>query len=358
MLDISRNRILVVATSGLVLLGVGQAPASAAPLPMPQVVASGLNGPFSVAYGQGRLFVAESGAGQVSAVDLASGAKSVVVADLNGPSGVAAVGGGSLAVITGGSEVPDASTYNGSASIFTVRDGRATLVADLQAYELANNPDGQPQFDSDGVPLDALSNPYSIAAGRGQTLALVADAGANAVLAISRSGDVSTFFVPPLVTSGPCASVPNNDPRQLGCDPVPTGVAYGPGGTVWVSTASALVPGQGRVYVLDGRTRAVIRTITGLSAPTGLAVAADGTAYVSEVLFNLSEDPALDPADVGRVVRIAPSGAQSTAAVTMPTGLAWHGGTLYSTAWSLAGLFLGIPDAGQVVTVPAGAFTT
>ena len=41
----------------------------------------------------------------------------------------------------------------------------------------------------------------------------------------------------------------------------------------------------------------------------------------------------------------------------MPIGLVWHeGGALYSTAWSVAGLFLGILDAGQVVQVRQSAF--
>ncbi len=39
----------------------------------------------------------------------------------------------------------------------------------------------------------------------------------------------------------------------------------------------------------------------------------------------------------------------------MPTGLLFQGGHLYSTAWSVAS-FLGIPDAGQIVKVKAGAF--
>ena len=40
----------------------------------------------------------------------------------------------------------------------------------------------------------------------------------------------------------------------------------------------------------------------------------------------------------------------------MPVGLEFHHGSLYSTAWSLAGLFLGIPGAGQVVKVDRSAF--
>ena len=62
-----------------------------------------------------------------------------------------------------------------------------------------------------------------------------------------------------------------------------------------------------------------------------------------------------DPSTVGRIVKIAPNGKRTQAQVTMPTGLLSQGGHLYSTAWSVAS-FLGIPDAGQIVKVKAGAF--
>ena len=41
----------------------------------------------------------------------------------------------------------------------------------------------------------------------------------------------------------------------------------------------------------------------------------------------------------------------------MPVGLDYADGTLYSSAWSVAGLFLGIPNAGQVVAVSDSAFS-
>ena len=56
-------------------------------------------------------------------------------------------------------------------------------------------------------------------------------------------------------------------------------------------------------------------------------------------------------------MRVAPDGTRTHAAVTMPIGLVWHDGALYSTAWSVAGLFLGIPEAGQVVKVRQSAFS-
>lgn len=340
------------------------------------VVATGLEGPFGISLGRSKVFVAENGANQVSAVKLRNGSTSPSVTGLLSPSGVA-VTDHELAIVTGGSEVPDAS-ITGDASLFAARPGGVPeLVADLEEYELANNPDGQLQFDPDGVPLDALSNPFAVIAARGghhggskdaygggdddDPWVLVADGGANDVLAVTRSGEVSTFFVPPVVTTGDCEGRPNNDEAHTGCDPVPTGLAYGPDNTLYVSTLSGEAPGEGRVYVLDADTGEVRDVISGLDSPTGVAVREDGTVYVSEVLFGAPEGDGpppegFDPSTVGRLVRINPSGERTYAAVTMPLSLELHDGTLYASAWAIAG-FLGISGAGQVVTVDDRAFS-
>ncbi len=329
-----------------------------------KVVASGLNGPFGLGASGRYVYVAETGIdggpAQVSRVNVRTGATDVVVSGLPGPADVEPVGN-KLAIVTGGSEDPT-QTVEGAASLFVARrDGSTRLVADLTAYELANNPDGQTQFDpTTGAPLDSLSNPFSVIADR-RGFVLVADAGANDVLRVSRSGEVSTFFAPPVITTGVCENAPNNDAVHAGCDPVPTGLAYGPHNTLYVSALASEVPGEGRVYILNARTGEQIGEITGLTAPTGVAVARDGTVYVSEVLFNAPPDdqpppPDLDPATVGRIVRIAPDGTQTAAPVTMPVGLVFNNGKLYSSAWAIAG-FLGLADAGQVVSVSNRAFT-
>jgi hypothetical protein len=355
-----------------------------------KVLATGLEGPFGLAAGHGKeLYVAESGAGQITRVDPRSQSAEPVVTGLLSPAGVT-VAGDKLAIVTGGGEVPDV-PVEGDASLLVARPGgSAKVVADLEAYELANNPDGQLQFDPEtGEPLDALSNPFAVLAadhdteghgghrrnagdgggyqaqgqggGHGDDMwVYVADGGANVVLAVSRKGEVRTFFVPPVVTTGDCAGRPNNDPEHTGCDPVPTGLAHGPGGTLYVSTLSGEAPGQGRVYVLDARSGAVLDVIEGFDSPTGVAVARDGTVYVSEVLEGAppGEEPPpddFDPSTVGRIVRLAPDGSRRIAEVTMPVGLVLRKGTLYSTAWSIAG-FLGIPAAGQVVAVRDRAF--
>jgi hypothetical protein len=348
--------------AGAALVGVGVPVASAEgggqAAPPVRVIADGLEGPFGLGAGASRLYVAESGDGQITRINPVTGRKRVVARGLPSPAAVDKVGR-SLAIVTGGAEDP---STKGDASLFVKwPDGRRRKLADLEKYELRHNPDGQTQFDPEtGEPLDALSNPFAVLGRRGPGFVFVADAGANAVLSVTRSGKVSTFFVPPLVTTGACKDAPNNHPSDpKGCDPVPTGLAYGPGNRLYVSTLSAEAEGEGRVYVLNGRTGKVLDVIKGFTAPTGVAVSPNGTVYVSELLHNAPADPpppGFDPATVGRIVRVGVDGSRTYAAVTMPVGLTWHKGHLYSTAWSVAGLFLGIPEAGQVVKVRQSAF--
>ncbi len=328
-----------------------------------EVVATGLNGPFGIAADAGRLWVAESAAGQVTEINPRTGAKSVAASGLLSPAGVDRVGN-RLAIVTGGQEVPDAS-ITGDSTLFQTRrnpNRPPEAIADFEAYELANNPDGQLQFDPvTGEPLDSLSNPFAVLAYRGRAFVFVADAGGNTVYKVSESGRITPFFVPPIVTTGVCAGRPNNDPEHTGCDPVPTGLAYGPHNRLYVSTLSAEAPGEGKVYVLDARSGDVIRVIDGLSSPTGVAVGGHGEVYVSELLFNAPEGEGpppegFDPSTVGRIVRIARDGTRTYAAVTMPTGLVVdRRGDLYASAWSIANFF-GMEDAGQVVRVSKRAF--
>ncbi len=236
-------------------------------------------------------------------------------------------------------------------------DGEIVETFDLLAYELENNPDEQPQFAEDGTPFDALSNPFALQVQDGRIL--VADAGANALLAIDRdSGEISTLFVPPQVSPDEvpeCADAQAN-PDVEGCDPVPTGIDV-VDGKIYLSTLGAEAPGAARVYVLeqDGEE---IRRIEGLTGITGLAVQ-DDDVYVSELFFGAPEEepgPDFDPTPVGRVVKIENDGDRSATAVTLPAGLEFEDGELYASAWSIA-IFLGLEDRGEVVMIGDDAFT-
>lgn len=323
--------------------------------PSVSVIASGLDGPRQLSRSGHSLYVAESDSGEVSRISLRTGNLTSVVTGLGlgSPSGAVKVDG-RFVMLTGG-PAPDSDVPPGpypAASVLVAKPGhKPRVLADLQAYELKYNPDGQRQFDDAGVPLDALSNPYYVVGDhhrRGGVI--VADAGANALLRVSASGRVTTFFVPPVVNTGACAGLVNNDPQHVGCDAVPTGLAYGPGHTLYVSALTAEVPGEGRVYVLDARTGRQKGVITGLSGPTGVAVDHRGTVYVSELLEGASDAPDADPSTMGQIVRIPRCAQRTYAQVTMPSGLLWSGGRLYASTNSL------IPGAGQVVAVRSSAF--
>jgi hypothetical protein len=346
------------------------------------ITAEPLQGPRQLnGYAGGRLVVAESDSGEVSSVDLDSGAVEALIT-FGSPQAPAAPQGvdyddGRLYVALGeiggpeegpppavelpaeGTPVPrcthTSTAPEGPALAIAEPQGDIVAVCDLFEYELVVNPDGQTQVDENNVPVDSLSNPYSVLVQDDRII--VADAGANAVLSIDRhSGRISTFFVPPLVTDGACEGAENNPaseqyPATVGCDPVPTGVAEGPDGHIYVSTLGALTPGAGRVYVLDSDGDEE-RRITDLNPMTGIAVDDEGTVYVSE----LTGDVPIEQAEsagvpVGRVVRIDEDDNRSYAAVTLPQGLEFQDGRLYASAVSL------VPDAGQVVRVGGGAFT-
>lgn len=330
-------------------------------------VATGLDGPRQLnGYRGHRVVVAEADSGEVSAVSRRTGEVETLLSGLYSPQGVD-FDRNRLFVATGGPPPPEDAgpgaepsvAPEGAASLVVAEPGGEVLqTIDLLAYELAANPDGQQQFDDDGLPIETLSNPYAVLAQSKRVL--VADAGANAVLSVDRrTGEVSTFFVPPVVTDVPgCAEAPNN-PGTVGCDPVPTGITEGPWGLVYVSTLGAEVPGAGRVYVLTPH-GSVVHVIDDLTAPTGLAVDRRGTVYVSNVAEGFPEEgpgPDLDPSTIGEVTRIAWHGERSTAQVTMPTGLLVDGGELYASAWSVAS-FLGLPaGSGELVRVGQDAFT-
>ncbi|MGY1884098.1 ScyD/ScyE family protein [Blastococcus sp. SYSU DS0753] len=329
-------------------------------------VAAGLDGPRQLSEFKGhQLVVAEADSGEVSSVDLRDGRVRTLLSGLGNAQGVDYKYGG-LFVAVG--EAPPAEegappVPPGTPSQVVVEakpDGQILRTWDLLQYELDHNPDGQQQFmevDGEQVPIETLSNPFAVLAQPNRLL--VSDAGANAVLSIDlRSGKISTFFVPPTVTDTPECAEAENNPGTVGCDSVPTEIAEGPNGLIYVGTLGAEAPGAARVYVLD-RHGEVVDVIGGLTGVTGVAVDPHGTVYASNVLEGFPEGPPaedFDPSTIGEVTRISPSGERATAQVTMPTGLEWTHGHLYASAWSVAG-FLGMPGAGEVQRTGSGAFT-
>ncbi|WP_305787060.1 ScyD/ScyE family protein [Symbioplanes lichenis] len=355
----SRARATVaVGASVLVMLPGFPAQASAGSATAPvRTITKGLDGPYGLDFLSPRTaVVAEGDTGEVTTVDLKTGKQRTIISGLAGPSGVA-THNGRIYVQLGGEPVPGAK-YPAGALLVADRTGKhVRVLADLMAYELKHNPDGQKQFDDKQQPYDALSNPFSITWTKWGLL--VADGGANDVLRVNpRTGKVSTFFVPPNPRTKEClAAGAQANPGTVGCDSVPTGVAVR-GRYVYVSTLGAEQPGAAVIYQLDGHTGRVVHKWKGFTSLTGIAVAPHGTIYTSEVLFNAppgeEPPPGFDPSTVGRLTRLD-HGRVTHAAVTMPTGLRYVNGHLYATSWSIAS-FLRIPKAGQLVDVSRKAF--
>ncbi|WP_170854127.1 ScyD/ScyE family protein [Microlunatus flavus] len=319
------------------------------------VVASGLEGPRQLSAKDGYLYVAESDAARATRVRLSNRAKRVVVRDVPNAQGVTKIG--SRLYLAAGETPPDVPVppVKGETRLYVAKPfAKPRVFANPYAFELKYNPDNQTQFGPDGKPLDAISNPYFLIPRRGPGFALMAGAGGNDVLAVSKKGKLTPFFVPSAITTGDCAKQKQNSDAGPSCDPVPTGLAYGPKSLLYVSGLSSEVPGEGRVYVVDKNGK-LVKTLTGFDSPTGVAVAPDGTIYVSEALAGLAGPPPIDDT-VGRIVKVAPDGKRTVAQVSQPTGLLWSGGKLYASTRALYGAFNQQPGKGQVVSVDLASF--
>jgi hypothetical protein len=225
--------------------------------------------------------------------------------------------------------------------------GAAHPVADITAFELANDPDGH-GFDS---------NPYAVVARAHDEL--VADAAGNAVLRVDHRGNVSVFHVFPnivnTVTTTPSNGFPGFDPTPEfpGANFVPTSIAIGPHGDVFVGGLASELPGQAQVVELNGRTGHVVRTFTGFSTITGLAIGRDGSMYVSQLEAPESNPPT--PEVVGVLTKVSPNGKHHDVDVPFPAGVAvdkWD--NVFVSAFSvapasgLAGAPAGFDSSGQV----------
>jgi hypothetical protein len=196
------------------------------------------------------------------------------------------------------------------------------VVANISRYEFRHNPDGE-NVDSD---------PYAVLALRNHKL--VADAAADDILRV-QGGRLSVWALLP------------GDTRRI--DPVPTSLARGPHGSIYVGTLFSLVPHKARVLQYGPRGR-LLRSWYGFTSVTGVAASASGHIYVSELFAGCP--PGAGPSCIpGRVVDIAPNGTRTKMRVPFPAGLALRNGHLYVSAWSIAparGAFGNPAFSGQV----------
>jgi hypothetical protein len=305
--------------------------ASAAP-PMVTVVASGLHNPRGLNFApDGSLYVAEAaGNGTASAdcgvmsdgqtrcsantasitkIDLESAAVTRVVTHLpsliapdgtaNGGSGVQDVaflglGNGYITVGLGldpmlrADHFGDAGAHYGRLGRFGP-SGKFRLNEDLAGYEADNNPDG---FVPD-------SNPYGLLALPGRVI--VADAGGNDLLQVAANGEISTLAV--------FDRIPRPGPGPTSVQAVPTTVALGPDGDLYVGvlTGGPFTVGLANVYRVpaDGGTPEV--AYSGFTNIIDIAFGPDGSLYVLEIARNAIPNFGAG----GRLVRIDPDGTQT-----------------------------------------------
>lgn len=338
----SASRLLALTAAAGLAVGVSVPAYAAAPAPSPTgstpvLVSGDVLSPLHLTAGPGghSVYVADAFVGAVKRIDVSrDGASTTEVAGgLGFPAGVALQGQG-IYIVGSGDSGPEEQgpTFLGRLD----RAGQLTVLVDLLAVERRFNPDGQVAAG------DAESNPYDVLAYRGGFI--VSDAAANALIRISADGRASVLTAFPLITSGPCADADNNG-DVVGCDPVPTGVALGPDGLLYVSGLGAEQIGQ--LWVVDPDTGAILDNLTAgyPDAPplTDVAVAPDGSVFASSLFTN-------------EVFRLH-NGLLSVAEVEAPAGLLWMRGTLY--VGSVPALFApeGTFVPGAVYAVPAGAFT-
>jgi hypothetical protein len=258
----------------------------------------------------GRLLVTDLGTGRgdgkVVAVDLATGRRQVLLdrlpstrrsgqqhADLAGPSGAAMAPDGTVCVAIG-----DATRERAGFSTLRCSDG---LVADLEAYERAANPDGR----------ELASNPYDVVWDGGDGW-YVSDAAANAVLHVDRAGRIRTVA---MVAS----MAPFGGRTAQG---VPTGLARAADGTLYVALFGGAPATGGPAVVVavrpgpdGGRSRParVARAV----APIGVTPGPQGVAVL---------DYGGGPADRGRggillVASPADPGSVVAAGLDRPVGI-------------------------------------
>ena len=169
---------------------------------------------------------------------------------------------------------------------------RVKTWVDLLGLELAEDPDGNPNGESNGIDFDILDD-GSI---------LIANASCNCLMQWSRDAGLSIVNAWPHETD----------------NPVPTSVEVGPNGDIYVGFLTGFPFPEGGARIERWSNGELAETFDGLTAVSGLLVTDDGTIYASE--FGVfSQDQGWGP---GRVVTVSADGITPVLEdVTQPFGL-------------------------------------
>ena len=286
----------------------------------------------------GTLYIGQSFAGLLTKV---SGGASETLATGPGIDAVSTLGD----VVTWGEREGDMEQVFASRLMQRAADGTVTSI-DVLAWEQANNPDASAEYGFRDLTPECLAQippfllPFVGPHGGAidthvygslmlKDVTYVADAGANAVLAVDPAGNITTVAVLPpssLVATAELAASFGLPECVVGHDfitePVPTDVELGTDGWLYVTT----LPGgpedpsagaRGEVYRVNPETGEVQLYASGFAGATGLAVAPNGTVFVAELFGN-------------QVSVISKRGEVSTLAdLPSPAGIEWQSGRLY-----------------------------
>ena len=338
-----RLRPIIVAAATAAATAVAMAgPAQAAPTPTTLV--EGLVGPLSLSVDKGHIYVTQSFAGKLTRYLInGSGGKDLFVRDPKiDIEAVEAKGPGTLFTVTG----KTAGGQKFAQVLHLSNKGKKRVVANTRGYEVNNNPDhgkvygfrdlsnkcaGKVPAQIGGDPYKGKvdSHPYATARTHSGSI-LVADAGGNDLLRVSKSGAISTVAVfpgqPKKVTKALHTSL--GPPKctvghKYYFEAVPTDVEVR-GHKAYVTT----LPGgpedrslgaRGKVYrvnLLNGNVKLLAKHFLGA---TGVAVSPTGKVYVAELFGN-------------RISTISHHKRQTVLSVPSPAAIEWHNGKLFATS--------------------------
>lgn len=302
----------------------------------------------------GQLLVADTGAGVVE-TDGDSGQ----MPPLPGITDISPIGRGSLWVTRTGTD-PESDTGQG---LYRVSNGKVRFVADLFAFELANDPH----------PADQLqSNPYDVQALDGE-MALVVDAAANDLLRVDNEGHVEVLAIFPnaLASTANIKSLfgcPAGPPDICGLPPaimtqsVPTSVSVGPDGWYYVGELKGFPApaGESRIWRVapwaswadcGASDDCEVVFNGGFTSIIDLAFGPDGLLYVVELAetgWFAAEVLGLPTTGTISACEIAtPACVEVKTGLVLPTAITFgNDGTLWSTEYAV------IPPLARVVEIP------
>jgi len=347
----------VAATTALIV------PAGQAAAPKPSTLAKGLVSPLTAAIDDdGTAYVTQNFAGLLTKID--PGKKPKVVYSSKGGN---EVGGVSVfhgkIVFTETASGPDGDPAKSWVKWIT-SSGKVKTLANIRAFENKKNPDKKVTYGVRGISAECAaqwptadlgpasyqgipdSHPYATLQVDEGTV-FVADAGMNAVVAISPKGNVRTVAVlPPAAVPIPANATQMGVPQcAVGLtyysEPVPTDLALGSDKKLYVTTEGGGLGEQfplGAIHKVNIKTGKTKQVVGGLFGPVGIAIAGNDDMYVSQLFGN----------EISRI-KHGTTKVKTYFETKMPAALEWTGDGLYATTHVLVG-----PSEDNPSTPPGG----